>query len=71
MVADLPTRELITNILASRKPVKEEDSSEGVSEEEIEPKQKEEPKKPEVQKKPPPTQFQEPDANSLLDAFGF
>ena len=21
--------------------------------------------------KPPPTQFQEPDANSLLDAFGF
>jgi hypothetical protein len=23
------------------------------------------------EKKPPPTQFKEPDANSLLDAFGF
>lgn len=32
-------------------------------------KAKEEKKEPE--KKPPPTQFQEPDANSLLDAFGF
>jgi hypothetical protein len=25
----------------------------------------------EKKKKPPPTQFKEPDANSLLDAFGF
>lgn len=25
----------------------------------------------EKKKKPPPTQFKEPDANSLLDSFGF
>jgi hypothetical protein len=28
-------------------------------------------KKEEPKKKPPPTQFKEPEASSLLDAFGF
>lgn len=39
-------------------------------EEEEEEEEDEEPAKP-APKKPPPTQFHEPDANSLLDAFGF
>lgn len=53
----------------------EEEEEEGNSdeeddEEEEQSEEEEEPAKP-VSKKPPPTQFQEPDANSLLDAFGF
>ena len=75
VIADLPTRELITNTLTESKGSIVE--AEGEEEEgritfgkkqgaEVE---SEEKKK--STKKPPPTQFQEPDASSLLDAFGF
>ena len=64
VVADLPTRELISNALANGGTVPEENGNEEESDG---------PSKREVkgEKKPPPTQFQEPDANSLLDSFGF
>jgi hypothetical protein len=78
VIADLPTREHMSNSLAESKGTLEEASSEDDEEDEKEkrtpksdgkPDEKE--KKPEDKKKPPPTQFNEPDANSLLDAFGF
>jgi len=65
VVADLPTRELISNALASSGTVPEENGSEEESDGPSRREAKEE------KKKPPPTQFQEPDANSLLDSFGF
>ncbi|KAH4175672.1 hypothetical protein HBH70_049010 [Parastagonospora nodorum] len=71
VVADLPTREHVKNDLAESKGTldeaehEESDDDEEDEEDEVE-EQKEEPKK-----KPPPTQFKEPDASSLLDAFGF
>ena len=60
---------------ASSSESSEEDES-GKEEEESEEEEQEESDEEEEQhkpapKKPPPTQFQEPDANSLLDAFGF
>lgn len=69
VVADLPLREHIKNDLAESKgTLREADSGE----EDDEGNAGEEKKaKPEEKKKPPPTQFNEPDANSLLDAFGF
>lgn len=89
VVADLPTREHVKNLLAQEdgavveeKSEDEEDEkdedgdkedgsdAEEEEEEEEESEEEEEPAKP-APKKPPPTQFQEPDANSLLDAFGF
>jgi hypothetical protein len=73
VVADLPVREHAHNDLAESKGTleeskesEEEGNEEDEEENKIEEKHKEEPKK-----KPPPTQFNEPDANSLLDAFGF
>ncbi|KAF2706302.1 hypothetical protein K504DRAFT_459602 [Pleomassaria siparia CBS 279.74] len=68
VVADLPKREHVANALVGTvgSTVKEEDSdSDGVAE------KKKDEKKPEEKKKPAPTQFTEPDASSLLDAFGF
>lgn len=85
VVADLPTREHVKNELAQHDGAvpEEKDEDEDVDdgggegsdnnegdEEEEESEEEEEPVKP-APKKPPPTQFQEPDANSLLDAFGF
>jgi hypothetical protein len=86
VVADLPTRESVRNEVQHDGAVaedeeeneedeeeEEEDGEEEGSEEEDEEEEESEeegPAKP-VPKKPPPTQFQEPDANSLLDAFGF
>ncbi|KAF2021002.1 hypothetical protein BU24DRAFT_361581 [Aaosphaeria arxii CBS 175.79] len=66
VVADMPTREHISNSLAASKGTVREESSEDEekSTEEVEIKE-------DKKKKPPPTQFHEPDANSLLDAFGF
>jgi hypothetical protein len=73
VVDDLPAREHIRNDLAARKGAVEEEGSgeegsgdEMDGEEVVEKKEEVKPKK-----KPPPTQFQEPDASSLLDAFGF
>ncbi|KAL5114044.1 regulator of (H+)-ATPase in vacuolar membrane [Pleosporales sp. CAS-2024a] len=80
VIADLPTREHIKNELAeSRGPLDEaehEESDEGNDvqadqKKEEEEEEKKDEKKDEPKKKPPPTQFQEPDASSLLDAFGF
>jgi hypothetical protein len=76
VVADLPTREHVKNELAQEKDgvVEEEDGEDedetDGDEEEDEESEEEEDIKP-APKKPPPTQFHEPDANSLLDAFGF
>ncbi|KAH7083134.1 RAVE protein 1 C terminal-domain-containing protein [Paraphoma chrysanthemicola] len=72
VVADLPTRDHVKSDLTCSKATLEEAENEESSEEgeeegaDDQSKQKHEPKK-----KPPPTQFQEPDASSLLDAFGF
>jgi hypothetical protein len=66
VIADLPTREHVKNDLAAEKGMVEEAEDEESSGEEEVKEKKEEPKK-----KPPPTQFNEPDASSLLDAFGF
>ena len=70
VVADLPTREHVANALAESKgsileadAEAEEDAGDTQSEDKKE--------KAEEKKKPPPTQFHEPDASSLLDAFGF
>ena len=73
VVADLPTREHLTQALKSSR-IEESESEEGSDEEDA--KQKTADGKmdnggKEEKKKPPPTQFKEPDANSLLDAFGF
>lgn len=71
VVADLPTREHVKNDLAESKgtldEAKHEESDEDGEDEEDELEEKKE----EPKKKPPPTQFKEPDASSLLDAFGF
>lgn len=48
-----------------------EKSEEEVDGDEGEREGKKKEEKEEVKKKPPPTQFHEPDANSLLDSFGF
>jgi hypothetical protein len=72
VIADLPTRDHVKSDLTCSKATLEEAENEESSEEgeeegaDDQSKQKHEPKK-----KPPPTQFQEPDASSLLDAFGF
>jgi hypothetical protein len=66
VIDDLSTREKIKEMMASG------NVQDGVAEVKAaieKGKAKEEKKEPE--KKPSPTQFQEPDANSLLDAFGF
>ncbi|KAF2036460.1 hypothetical protein EK21DRAFT_52161 [Setomelanomma holmii] len=73
VVADLPAREHVKSDLTAPKATLEEAEDEE-SEEEVETKKNEEKteeRKDEPKKKPPPTQFQEPDASSLLDAFGF
>lgn len=84
VVADLPTREHAKNDLTRNDGTVTEEGSEsdGNNENEEnsdsenegsdmeESEEEEQPVKPTV-KKPPPTQFHEPDANSLLDAFGF
>jgi hypothetical protein len=70
VIDDLSTREKIKEMIATGNlreglaQVKE--AVEKEKDEKVEPKGKDE-----KEKKPPPTQFQEPDANSLLDAFGF
>jgi hypothetical protein len=69
VVDDLPARQRGRTERGTTEDVEEEGSEEGdgeVAEKKVE-KEDEKPKK----KKPPPTQFQEPDASSLLDAFGF
>jgi hypothetical protein len=70
VVADLPPREHTSNSITNHVGGTVEEDSEETDEEE-EGNKKVEEKKPEVKKKPPPTQFTEPDAGSLLDAFGF
>jgi hypothetical protein len=69
VVADLPTREHVSNSITDKAGGTVEEDGEETDEEEVNKKVEE--KKPEVKKKPPPTQFTEPDAGSLLDAFGF
>lgn len=73
VVADLPTREQIKNDLEKEKGTLEEDEHEEDEEDDgkEENREKVAEKKDEPKKKPPPTQFKEPDASSLLDAFGF
>ena len=77
VVADLPVRETVRSALEEYDGTVEEDEEDGEEEgEESEEEEQEESDEEEEQhkpapKKPPPTQFQEPDANSLLDAFGF
>jgi hypothetical protein len=63
VVADLPTREALQNALHQA----HDDDVEEDEEDEDAPKGENAPE----QRKPPPTQFHEPDANSLLDSFGF
>ena len=76
VVADLPVRETVRSALEEYDGTVEEDEEDGEEEESEEgegeesDEEEEEPAKS-ASKKPPPTQFQEPDANSLLDAFGF
>ncbi|RYO19232.1 Regulator of V-ATPase in vacuolar membrane protein 1 [Alternaria arborescens] len=79
VVADLPVREHAHNELAESKGTLEEgresgdddeDNGEGNRNNETDGGEKGKDKDKE-KKKPPPTQFHEPDANSLLDAFGF
>jgi hypothetical protein len=67
VVADLPVREHVAQSFNAGRV--EEDSEETDGDSAVEKKPPE--KKPEEKKKPPPTQFTEPDAGSLLDAFGF
>lgn len=82
VVADLPARESVRNEVvqhdgAVAEDDEEEDEEEGEEEEDSDEEQEEDDESKEEElakpapKKPPPTQFQEPDANSLLDAFGF
>ena len=79
VVADLPAREHTHNELAESKGTLEEgresgdddeDNGEGDKNDETDEGEKGK-EKEKQKKKPPPTQFHEPDANSLLDAFGF
>ncbi|KAJ9667643.1 regulator of (H+)-ATPase in vacuolar membrane [Coniosporium apollinis] len=68
VVADLPTREAIKAASIAEDGETETDGEvNGASKEEM----REAVAKVEEKRKPPPTQFQEPDANSLLDSFGF
>lgn len=62
-MADLPSQDLIKAALADG--VEEETSKKD------EGKGGESPETTPVKRKPPPTMFNEPDANSLLDSFGF
>jgi hypothetical protein len=86
VVDDLPVREYqgVHNECAEGRGTVEEEGSEEGSEEggddegeegevdaEKDKGDNKEKRKEESKKKPPPTQFKEPDANSLLDAFGF
>jgi hypothetical protein len=86
VVDDLPVREYqgVHNEFAEGRGTVEEEGSEEGSEEggddegeegevdaEKDKGDNKEKRKEESKKKPPPTQFKEPDANSLLDAFGF
>lgn len=71
VIADLPTREHPKNELTESKGTLDEAEDEDSEEEEDDEEGDEKEKKEEPKKKPPPTQFQEPDASSLLDAFGF
>ena len=72
VVADLPTRDFIKNDLAeSRGTLEEREESEEEEKEKEEQTKEQEKPQSEEKKKPPPTQFREPDANSLLDSFGF
>jgi hypothetical protein len=76
VIADLPTREFITNTLTESKgSIVEAESEEEQGRIAVDKKQEAYDKSAEEEqkekKKPPPTQFQEPDASSLLDAFGF
>ncbi|KAF1831934.1 hypothetical protein BDW02DRAFT_571508 [Decorospora gaudefroyi] len=77
VVADLPAREHARNELNESKGSLREmeegsDADEDREEEDGDNGDKEDgAKMEEPKKKPPPTQFNEPDANSLLDAFGF
>jgi hypothetical protein len=73
VVDDLPAREHIKDDYTATKGTLEEDDEEG-SEEDGEDGKVERNKnreQDEPKKKPPPTKFHEPDASSLLDAFGF
>lgn len=73
VVADLPTRDHARihadDALEEHKEAEEEGDENGDDKKEAVVEKKED--KKEEKKKPPPTQFNEPDANSLLDAFGF
>ncbi len=75
VVADMPTREFTKNDLtesaAMLEEAEESDEDENEDSREGRKEENEKPKEVDKKKKPPPTQFQEPDANSLLDAFGF
>ncbi|KAF1937394.1 hypothetical protein EJ02DRAFT_56483 [Clathrospora elynae] len=76
VVADLPTREHAHNDLAESKGGLQEEGSEEGDEgvdgkDKVKGKEEEEAPTEGEKKKGPPTQFKEPDANSLLDAFGF
>jgi hypothetical protein len=68
VVADMPAREHVKNDLAASKGTLDEAEDEGVEKEEEDTAEE---KYEQPKKKPPPTQFQEPDSSSLLDAFGF
>ncbi|KAL5412587.1 hypothetical protein PMIN06_003363 [Paraphaeosphaeria minitans] len=82
VVADLPAREHVANALTESKGTIDEVGDESEDDDEDEERGKGEGGKEEnnkdgkdegegEKKKPPPTQFQEPEASSLLDAFGF
>jgi hypothetical protein len=73
VIADLPTREHVKNDLTESKGTLEEaeESSGNEDVENMGDVMKKGGKKEEPKKKPPPTQFKEPEASSLLDAFGF
>lgn len=73
VIADLPSREHVANLLTAAAEVDNEESGEdeGPTVDVAKEKYKEPERKPEEKKKPPPTQFTEPDAGSFLDAFGF
>ncbi|KAF2274080.1 WD repeat protein-like protein [Westerdykella ornata] len=69
VIDDISTRERIKELVAAAK-ASQEGAKEDEKKKEEKEREREKEKHAEV-KKPPPTQFQEPDANSLLDSFGF
>jgi hypothetical protein len=71
VVDDLPVRDHVRNDLTVTKGTLEEEGSDEEEEDVKLDENKKEEKQDEPKKKPPPTQFHEPDASSLLDAFGF